>query len=148
MLCALKDHGLHSRQAGRQAVTIFKDTWKMHKNVDNKIMNSIATFASHFSMLGFSLYGSQIFTPQTCVFQFHFISFSWFRSYILACHSIRMYSFVIVLFLPAAFSIILQYKVVKRSIKWMCSIFRNWDCGYIISCCVCVDSTSTLFASV
>lgn len=129
--------------------TIFKDTWKMHKNVDNKIMNSILHLRHTFQCSFFPILRFTNIHCKCVLIPFLFSSFlSWFRSYPRVSFNSNVFLCYCAAPFHSAFSIILQYKVVKRSIKWMCSIFRNWDCAipyraeYIqfVPECVCIDN--------
>lgn len=65
--------------------TIFKDTWKMHKNVDNKIMNSIVHLR-HNSQCSFFLsfhFTVQKYIYTANVFWFDFILFLFFCFFFL-----------------------------------------------------------------
>lgn len=128
----VKDHGLYS--VSQFDNDNFKDTWNMHKNVDNKIIiNSILFASQFFNAFHFTVqkYTANVFS--FLFFSFAFFFFFWFR------WNPRVSFNSDVLLLLCLFFLSTFYIAVNRWIKWMCVLFLGSEIVlYIVLLCLCL----------
>lgn len=108
----VKDHGLYS--VSQFDNDNFKDTWNMHKNVDNKIIINSILFASQF----FNAFHFTVQKYTANVFSFLFFSFAFFFFFWFRWNPrVSFFSF--------------YFLHCSESLNKMdvCAIFRKWDCA-------------------